>query len=280
MSAVRGQGQGPSTRQKAEAFLAIFRRQLAVASLSAFRSDYLHVDLHAGCGWNEAAGCDGSPVLFLRAAESWEPRDRRVCAYFMEHNPEAAAALRGRLAGLRPSGAGGVFWQVVEGDNGAGLRAVAGGHPPDVVGTLLCDPNGIKSVPLADLGPFFGRFRRVDAVWQANLSLFRKLRGCKEHGMSGFERYPDVAGVVAEMRKANWWVRNPSRVAGEMLTTLYGTNAPPSLSLSLSRRLEFYPVQGEGHDADTGREILARLNRCEPAREDVFPEFRDPRYWR
>jgi hypothetical protein len=60
------QGQGRYTQGKIERFKALFVQNVAIVNL--FRSPYFHFDLNAGCGINEKAGCEGSPLAFRAAA--------------------------------------------------------------------------------------------------------------------------------------------------------------------------------------------------------------------
>lgn len=262
-----GQGQGPATRAKVDGFRRVFARTVAIVGLPRlYRAGYLHLDLHAGCGWNELAGCDGSPVAFLKAAVAgWRHADLPIRAYFCERNPESADALAARLHAVSPSGQAGVVWRVLCCDNAAAVRQVlAEVRTPAVMGTLVCDPNGEREIPRAELREFFGRFRRVDAVWNVNFSVFRCYRGCKRVGMPGFADKPAVEDVMADMGKRAWWVRNPLLVPGQTFATLFGSNT--DLRPSFASGLDFYPVEGE-----TGRTILARLNRYETA--PLLPGF-------
>lgn len=269
-----GQGQGPATRAKVHGFQKIFARTVAIVGLPRlYRSGYLHLDLHAGCGWNERAGCDGSPVAFLKAAvEGWRHPDVPVRAYFCERNPQSADALATRLHAVAPSG-GCVAWRVLCCDNAAAVRQVlAETRSPAVMGTLVCDPNGEREIPRAGLREFFGRFRRVDAVWNVNFSVFRCYRGCKRVGMPGFADKPAVEDVMADMGKRTWWVRNPLLVPGQTFATLFGSNA--DLRPSFASGLDFHLAYGEDKtdaQTETGRNILDRLNRCEVA--PVLPGF-------
>src|SRR6516165_4336640 len=61
------QGQGIRTQEKEDAFQGLFRMNLKVhSSLRYPLAKYHHFDLNAGSGRNDIAGCDGSPVVFLK----------------------------------------------------------------------------------------------------------------------------------------------------------------------------------------------------------------------
>ena len=63
------QGQGRHTVNKIAGFGAFFTQNMAVVRHAIGSSTYFHFDLNAGCGFNEVAGCIGSPLAFRESAK-------------------------------------------------------------------------------------------------------------------------------------------------------------------------------------------------------------------
>ena len=62
------QGQGRHTANKIAAIEAFFTQNVSVVRRAIGLNHYFHFDLNAGCGFNDVAGCIGSPLAFRRAA--------------------------------------------------------------------------------------------------------------------------------------------------------------------------------------------------------------------
>ena len=62
------QGQSRHTVNKIAALEAFFTQNIAMVRHAIRSPDYFHFDLNAGCGFNELAGCIGSPLAFRSAS--------------------------------------------------------------------------------------------------------------------------------------------------------------------------------------------------------------------
>lgn len=62
------QAQGKYTKAKIEGFAAALQQNVSVVCHGIRAQRYFHFDLNAGCGRNEIAMCDGSPIAFRAAA--------------------------------------------------------------------------------------------------------------------------------------------------------------------------------------------------------------------
>jgi hypothetical protein len=87
------QGQGGHTPRKEAGLAMLFRQGLLIAPKD---RPYWALDLHAGCGRNEVAGCPGSPVVFLEEALQ---AGRPFNALFCDNDEAAVLLLRERTAG-------------------------------------------------------------------------------------------------------------------------------------------------------------------------------------
>lgn len=63
------QGQSRHTVNKIASLEAFFTQNVAVVRHAIKAQSYFHFDLNAGCGFNEIAGCIGSPLAFRAAAQ-------------------------------------------------------------------------------------------------------------------------------------------------------------------------------------------------------------------
>src|SRR4030095_10585909 len=138
-------GQGKTTVMKESAFRGIFWMNLAVQKKSPFR--YHHFDLNSGCGYNHEIGCEGSPLVFLNAADAQGVSN--FSAHFVDRDREAIKELLTRIAGRECCTA-------YNGENREFIEAIpdlislARGNPARALGTVVCDANGVD-LPLRGL---------------------------------------------------------------------------------------------------------------------------------
>ena len=224
---------------------------------------YWHIDLNAGCGWNEVVDCEGSPLVFLREAEHAE---RRFNAVFCDLDAEAVRSLEGRL----PAAPAGCVVRTFAGDNADALDAfgnwivAAGEKPQYAVGTCLADPNGVRSLPIDGLARFASAFPRIDLIVNLNISLFSRFRGGRESpALRGrFDKYPEPLDLLALFHRKHWVVRNlPRGGTGERFTLAVGR----SHRAGSGRHADFYPI-----DSPAGRRILQDFRREIPEQMDLF----------
>jgi len=225
---------------------------------------YWHIDLNAGCGWNEAAACEGSPLVFLRAAIG---RKRRFNACFCDRDKAALADLRGRALPLCPAFAPDC-WLTFDGRNNAealaawGQKIAVSEKTKYAVGSVLCDPNGFRDrrdpragLPVEALRRFAAIFPRIDLIFSLNISLFRFVGGHKEKQHAGFLDWPTAWEAVMSLGRPHWLVSNfRDRGKGHRFVVLLGRT-----SEEVRQFRHFYPT-----DSARGREVLQNLRTVRP----------------
>jgi hypothetical protein len=256
------QGQGPTTVRKENGFLSLFNISLGISKKVA-EMPYWHIDLNAGSGFNEDVGCDGSPIIFLRAAAEVQ---RPVRAYFCDNDEASVSSLRERLATLDlPDN---VEYVCEVSDNVEFLPRVAAdirralGREQFAIGTCLCDPNGCNHIPLDSIVGFFREFPRIDFILNVNCNVFRCIPGCRRSTrlpsstVEAFKIKSSLPEIVEMIRKKHWLIRAPmGRPGRQMFTILAGYN----LSNAPNRFQDFFDVT-----SPKGEEILRRLNKIDP----------------
>jgi hypothetical protein len=263
---IQKQGQGNGTQRKEEGFAALFRMSLRVSKATAVAAfPYWHLDLNAGCGWNVKANCPGSPAVFLDEAIA-AARSGPVHARFCDTDPVAVESLRANCFGLccRIGPEASVAARAV--DNADFLRGaadeirVAERNPGLALGTCLCDPNGFpEGFPVEALRDFTREFPRIDLVVNLNVSLFARVRGCKESEREnirkGFVHWPELGELIGLYPREHWWVRNPPAggLGQERFVTFYGHNWPRTKRTAFA---EFVPL-----DSLAGQEIVGTFKR-------------------
>jgi hypothetical protein len=263
------QGQGPSTPRKQQGLRMAFRQGLLITKN--FQRPYWHIDMHAGSGINDKAGCPGSPLVFLEEAKRV---GRPFHAYFCENDPVLFRRLSDNLRfAVEGTDQSSVCCSSL--DNAHALRLFAEriaseDDPKTAAGTLLLDPNGFsrRSVPLDALKDFFSRFRRIDAVLNLNISLFSKVDGCRGHPtIRGFDDWPHLSDVCGlGPFKTHWLVRNPSRGGrGDRFALFLGRNT----DRGMARFADFVPL-----DSERGQLIVRHYQRFRPE-QPLFPGWED-----
>jgi hypothetical protein len=207
------QGQGPGTAHKEEGFHIALTASLHISKGGrAIDYPYWHLDLNAGSGRNELVegGCDGSPLIFLRAAIR---ANRRFNATFCDNDKVALDLLQDRIEPLRGQFPKDSTIRFLPLDNAECLTHVAGRIEAAedsrfAVGTCLCDPNGYRfGFPEAGLQWFARRFPRIDLALSANVTLFRTVAGCQRNG-KGFKDWPDYETILNGFNRPHWLLRN------------------------------------------------------------------------
>jgi len=261
------QGQGDSTPWKVDGFATVFHVSLDIGNAEKLRKwAFWHLDLNAGCGWNDKAGCEGSPISFLRVASQFK---RPIRAYFCDKRQEACDALAGRIPPLSLPGT--IFTNVVCCDNAALLGEIAKQirrceNPEYAIGQVLCDPNGFNDMPLDALAAFAAEFPRIDVIIHLNISLFARMRGCKksEQYAKGFGSKPEPEDVLRRLGRKWWSIRRiPSRkgMKGERFTTAVGT----SFKNRSRRIMDFVDLE-----SDEGQSIVKQLKSEDPKGQMEF----------
>ncbi len=269
------QGQGRHTVRKQGGLAALFRMDLRISRGRKCRDwPYYHLDLNAGCGWNKKVDCPGSPLTFLEVTQDVD-RSGPIWARFCDHNADYVKELKGHLAFAVESLSDGSSLGVVCQDNGLFLQEMAWQirqeqqhrqlRPEWAIGTLLCDPNGEKDMPLGQLRLFAAEFPRIDLILNINCNLFRKFEGCKREDnhlsprqKESFRKKPTVREIIASLGRKHWYIRNPppGRVGSESFCLLFGQ--------TMSRHggkcfKDFFPVESR-----QGQDILNNLRHIVP----------------
>ena len=170
------QGQNIDTTPiKQEDFASFIRMHLRVTAGAMTKHPgctgrYVYLDLHAGSGFNEAAGVEGSPVIFARIASSL---GIPVEAYFYEKNRAAADALESRLSPFRSEDQ---CLRVVRGDHMASACALLSSLPRLTFGLIYSDPNGMGT-PFDLLAAAADRVPKMDFLASINATARKRARG-------------------------------------------------------------------------------------------------------
>lgn len=261
------QGQGGSTQGKEIAFAALMRMALGIGKAA---PDYphWHLEMNAGSGRNDKASCDGSPLIFLRAAEE---AGRTYRAFFCDNDEANIAALRANCFSLGPP-PDGCERTVTCKDNAEFLDGVAtliraAENPRFALGTCLCDPNGWKGFPVEAIERFAALFPRIDLILNLNLSFFAMVKGAAAHPapscrpFADAEKWPSPEVLVGRFHKRHWLIRNPSSAKGMRFSVLYGSN----FKVKTARFMGFVPLE-----SIAGQEIIRHLKSIHPEQRELF----------
>lgn len=190
---------------------------------------YYYVDMNAGCGRNEQEGCDGSPLVFLKAATALRMPYK---AWFIEKEKRNTEDLEAALDHLPD-------WIICRGDHNDIVPEVIKEIPNYANGLFYTDPNGIPSFGLLSSISQIMRVSRMDILIRYAAS------GGKRAGYK-------LADCIAKIDKKFWLVQEPSSNDKWQWTFLLGTNWTKFPEME---RIRFYRI-----DSDRGRAILDRLN--------------------
>lgn len=241
-NSITTQGQSDSTEFKERGLEAAFTINLKIfqakiASRFGDRYPYWHFDLNCGSGINEQIGCIGSPLAFLRAAES--SKCRRYFAGFCDINTEYLGALMARDA-VRDNPQCFAF----NGKNASLVESIPDiiskiERPHRAVGMILSDPNGFE-VPLDELSELSRKCPGIDIAIHWNSRIRRLYRG---HGWE----FVDIDEAIAMLGKSNWLIREPR--GAHQWTVLIGRN----IKTSDHKSLGYFHL-----DSPKGADIMAR----------------------
>jgi hypothetical protein len=174
---------------------------------------YFHFDLNAGSGFNEEAGCIGSPLAFLSAVRRIDCSN--YFAGFCDNNKEQIKLLlkRDELDHDR--------CRIFHGDNAEFLMMVpemihrCGERLNYAVGSVLSDPNG-ADVPIDAIVAFARQCPRIDIIFHWNSTITKRLRnGIKPTQIT----LDEVTRIVP---KRHWLIREPAGI--HQFTILIGRN--------------------------------------------------------
>ena len=197
----------------------------------------VHLDLHAGSGWNSAAGCKGSPLAYLDAAQ--RAGNTNFTAFFVDHDPEALSILRKRLEfDNRLSNR----VHIVRSDNEVFLRRLdttfkgLGAYDPlKVFGSVLVDPNGLES-PWEELERVFGKYPNLDLVMRFSGTTWKR-----KHKSSLCKGYsPTPAQVLRTLNRNHAIISEP--VTAHQASVLVARNRPFKGKLPKG----FHPIYSKG----------------------------------
>lgn len=236
---VSKQGQSDSTEFKERGLQAAFTINLRVfCDKFKDRYTYWHFDLNSGCGYNNEVGCIGSPLAFLRAADSFP--GLHYMAAFCDKDADALNALMQRK---EVKGNDQAF--CFHGDNASLIDAIPtlieqrGERSDYAMGLVLSDPNGFET-PLDELAELGKRCPRLDVVLHWNSRIRRLYRGQNWD-------FVDVDEAIEMIGKRHWLIRKP--MGAHQWTVLIGRN----MRIGEHRALGFHHL-----DSDIGRHILHR----------------------
>jgi len=207
------QGQSDATEFKERGLEAAFSINLRIFKAKfGVRFPYWHFDLNCGSGINEKIGCIGSPLAFLRAAESVECT--RYFAGFCDINQDHLASLMAREQ-VRDNAQCFTF----HGRNASLVNSIPDlirkvERPERAVGMVLSDPNGFE-VPLDELADLARQCPGIDIAIHWNSRIRRLYRG------QGWA-YTDIDEAIAMLGKKHWLIRDPR--GAHQWTVLIGRN--------------------------------------------------------
>jgi hypothetical protein len=148
---------------------------------------YFHLDLNAGSGWNEIAGCPGSPMVFCELAQR-QLTAMPVYAWFCDYDAAAIAKLEHWLVhyGHLPQSGLSLLCE----DNKSVIGRFAEqvrrrDRPQHALGSLLCDPNawfyraknGGGGVPVDEVIQFAEEFLKIDIILNINYRWYSQAQG-------------------------------------------------------------------------------------------------------
>ena len=242
------QGQSDLVTERKQRGLAYaFELSAAVIRKNAsWAKPYLHFDINAGNGYNERAGCVGSPVTFMQVFGGLQ----HFRATFIDNDAEQLSTLRKRaLIQYDPR------CNLHHGDNAEFLRSLQiNGYWQ--FGTILSDPNG-SDLPIEELIYLSRRFQKIDHIYHWNSTITKRLR----YGIKPSQIV--LADIPRLIRKKFWLIREP--VGPHQFAMLIGRNYRGNDWRSGG----FYHI-----DSPEGEAIMDRCSRSNKEREaDLQPEF-------
>jgi hypothetical protein len=236
----RIQGQGDATEIKQRGLSFAFRIGLTVMQkFPQYR--YFHFDLNAGSGFNDEAGCIGSPLTFLREVGLAEVN---FCAGFCDRDKGQVESLLARRETQNER----CF--IFHGDNAEFLSMVPyiihGREKLEhAIGSVLSDPNG-ADVPIYAIAQLAKTCPKIDVIFHWNSVITKRLR----YGIKPTQiLLQDVPRLI---QKKHWLIREPMGI--HQFTILIGRN----LQSGDWRSMGYHHLASE-----RGQEILERCSLAE-----------------
>lgn len=204
------QGQSDITEAKLRGFRSIFTQNLSVCCLPSFNDPtYIHVDLHAGSGFNEDIKVLGSPVIFCEEATKLGCRWKLFCAEF---NKGRCQQLADRLCSYPDAypfcGNNEELCYLVP-----DLLRESGISPSRAVGTVLIDPNGctdkkrgsavVPQIPWDGLEYLFNACPRLDCLFNFPGTAMQRIQHMNHKDWVHLNELPE------RLNKTHWYIREP-----------------------------------------------------------------------
>lgn len=207
---LRGQGQSDATPQKQEDLQKILEQLMSVVKRiwvkksSRYTSTYYYIDTNAGCGTNKIVQCDGSPLVFLRAARKLAVPYQ---AYFVDIEPRFTQKLNDLI----------YEWpncRVITGDNRVVLPKIVAQLPKkETFGCVYMDTNGIPDFGLLATVCMLPDMNKIDLLIRYGaMSLKRNFH----------QGYAHLITYLTCINKGHWYVKEP--VGRQQWTFLLGMN--------------------------------------------------------
>lgn len=203
------QGQGEFTEDKIRGFRKIFTQNLAVYSRWKSPDPYIHIDLHAGSGFNHEVNVKGSPVIFAEAAIDAGCNWIMFCCEV----DKGRCKMLGEAMRQYPS----VF--PFYGNNDELCMSIPdrlnarGISPRSAVGTVLVDPNGFASkrigskvipqIPWEGLKFLFSECPKLDCLFNYPGTAMQRVRD------SDHCDYVHIDELPGRLNKRFWSIREP-----------------------------------------------------------------------
>ena len=244
------QGQSDATRPKQEALSSFISAHSKIVEVIQGKypsaGPYVYIETNAGSGWNDEVDCIGSPLVALEALGKHP--ELKYKATFIERKNDSAAELLNTMAFY------GHTAEVINKDHAIALPSIR--VPPGSFGLVYADPNALKDAPVEALKTFFTQAAasRIDVLFNLDAHMLRRVvEGQRKGGNPG--NYDDLAGLMRNIPKKDWWIRQPFVSAGSKWIFLFGSNTPKLNIKGLGKvDLPMFPVA-----SPTGSQILAEL---------------------
>lgn len=240
---LQGQGNGTLDKERKIGSAVAIGMTIAngLAKREAWRRDrpYFHLDLNAGSGWNDKAGCPGSPVVFLEMAQR-KLTAMPLYAWFCDINQTSIDHLERWLVhyGHLPQHGVSLYCE----DNRSVIARFAEQirrreRPEYALGSLLIDPNAWfyrsakgEGVPVEEILAFAAEFPRIDIILNLNYQFYARTRGADrkriELGKPLSFAMKSPEEIRHLLRRQHWLVSRQHLHSGDKFWLAIGRNAP------------------------------------------------------
>jgi three-Cys-motif partner protein len=248
MPTLHGIGQSNATHTKQWRFTKIIQQHLAtcgaIFAKHSWTSDcYQYIDANAGCGHNEAVGCEGSPIIFLREAQE---KGILYAAHLVEIDPQNAMLLQATVARWNSH-------EVIIGDNREIVPDLVADLPANSYGLLYTDPNGVPDFDLLAEVSQHPRLKRVDILIRYAASAVKRNKHITGKRMLDYLRM---------IRKQHWIVCEVDHSDKWQWTFLLGMNWD---GLRVMKQYGFHYAH-----SPEGQAIIERLNYTNDERRALY----------